>query len=467
VALCVSVVLSALTMPAGIGGGILFVPVLRLIGGMTQSESSSLSQVLITGASIGSIMFQVYWQCKHPKEALLAQPYFVVIAMPALLSGSLVGVYLNNVLPSFISLVVLVILCIVSSYVIFKKGIECYRKEDEARVIKQSPRIGLTQRLDEPPSLVPITDIERQISWMSIEAGLNVATSMIEEVDPIEEPAQSYLYDDSRASSLVSISSYRRAQRIASEIASQRRISSLDSTGGSVRGESAFAPSILGDADDLEKRKATKSLRCIIRTVGTFVSFVVIYWILLVVFTLLRGSEKNPSFSGIQPCGSVYWVVTAIQAAMGITFALLVAPREFKMIIGTFGAGIVATVTGASGGIMLNPMFLSMGLDPQQVAATSTIIMLIMASCSALEFLIAGKIEPILTTMLFATLAGAIVGMTGVSWIVKKSGRQSILVFLLGALVVAGGAMLIYIGIADLIQTISDGGNPFELGQLC
>ena len=141
--------------------------------------------------------------------------------------------------------------------------------------------------------------------------------------------------------------------------------------------------------------------------------------------------------------------------------------KEYRLILLTWFTGVVATISGASGGILLNPVLLSRGLDPQQASATSTIIMFVMASCSALEFLLSGKVAPILSTMMLATLGGSVIGMTVVTLLIKKLGRQSILVFLLGGLVVVGGGMLVYIGINDVIGNYKDGINPFELEALC
>ncbi|KAF4676273.1 hypothetical protein FOL47_006429, partial [Perkinsus chesapeaki] len=47
-------IISLVCMPSGIGGGILFVPVLRLIGGLSQKEASSLSQALVAAAALAA-----------------------------------------------------------------------------------------------------------------------------------------------------------------------------------------------------------------------------------------------------------------------------------------------------------------------------------------------------------------------------------------------------------------------------
>lgn len=454
--------LSALTMPAGIGGGILFVPVLRLIAGMGQGDASALSQVLITGAAIGSILFQILWQKRHKEEPLLAQPFYVVLMMPALLSGSLVGVYLNKLLPEFVSLIVLVCICIVSSIMIFRKGFETFRRE---QLVRRTSRLEVDRStpshernmLPPPPLSLPA---ERGISLISLEVGINVPPEVGLYDDPIEEPPQSFLYEDTAvitpSQSVVSISSFRKRQR-------SRRLSSVDIA----MEQDVAVTGIDRTLEDSAVIEHSRVMRIFTKSVTRFVIFVIAYWVFIVLCTVLRGSKSHPSISGIEPCGGAYWALSAVQTFVGITIACFVAFKEIGLVLSTFGAGAVATISGASGGIILNPILLDKGLDPQQTSATTTIIMLVMSSCSALEFSMEGKIPPISSSLMAVTFVGSVIGMTFVTWLIKVLGRQSILVFLLGGLVVVGGGMLVYIGTADVISQIHSGEDPFELGTLC
>jgi uncharacterized membrane protein YfcA len=468
-AICVNVVLSALTMPAGIGGGILFVPVLRIIADMSQHEASALSQIFITGASVGSILFQIIWQYRHPKESLLAQPYYVVIMLPVLLSGSTLGVYLHNLLPEIISVIVLLCLCVLSSIIIFKKGMQTYRKENVILHMRERPESPAVNEDVPVPDF--LTELDRGISLVSMECGINVApeagmsaTGSVPEAS-IESPAQSFMYDETAiippSMSEVSIASLRHRRRYPQAASTNSiltpRLLSTD------RPEES-PPSNDGS---LDKKQSNLLLKFCSDSTRHFIAFVVAYWAFSVLFVLLRGSRKNPSFSGIEACSTGYWIVSGVQIAVGIVLSILLSPKEYVLISGTFLTGLVATISGASGGILLNPMLLHRGLDPQQTSATSTVIMLVMASCSALQFLLNGEVEPILSILMLATFAGAVLGMTLVTWIVKKLGRQSVLVFMLGVLVVVGGGMLVFVGVRDVIRQVDAGQNPFALGSIC
>ena len=428
--ICVVWVLSALTMPAGIGGGILFVPVMRIVGGLSQSASSGLSQVFITGAAFGSILFQVAWQMRFKSEPLLAQPYFVVMMLPALLSGSLVGVYLSHLLPEVVCLIILVCLCAVSSVLIFKKALATYMKEN--RIFKA--RVLFTEEQTVIPS--PIRVADRGISLVSIEVGINVHPETGMYLD-IEVPPP----------------------------AIEENASTLSSPSRSVGRCSLSREAMAGE--EVGKPVRSWMMKTLTKSISSFVLFIICYWSFFAICTLLRGSRSQPSFSGIVPCGGAYWAVAGVQVITGIVVATLVAFGEYKLISLTFLTGLLATVSGASGGIILNPILLNRGLDPQQTSSTSTIMMLVMASCSALDFLTTGRVEPVLASLMGVTFIGSVIGMTLVTWLVRALGRQSILVFLLGGLVVVGGFLLLYVGIKDVVSDYQVGISPFQFGYLC
>jgi uncharacterized membrane protein YfcA len=472
VSICIAAVISALAMPTGLGGGVLYVPDLRLIGGMDQIEASAMSRVLITGGSVGSIIFQIVWQIRHPNEPLLAQPYYVTVIMPVFMSGSVIGVYLSNVLPSLICLTLLVVLSIISSVMTFKKGFECYKKENELIAAQQVARLiqlaspASTRRSDkqsdyEIPPLEPICSLQREISWMSLDAGINIETLGYDDAEKISIVSGSPMITATpppihRISSIQSLSSLRRYPPATRNTTTPSIAESIEE-GVVVHAKHGI----------VKTHPVSRGLDMIIGSTRNFVIFVIIYWLVLIVLTISKGGPGRSSITGVEPCGPLYWGLVGFQVVSGIVFVLVLAYRELRLIMVSAGFGLVATIAGASGGMLLNPMLLYMGLDPQQVAATSTVILLVSSSSVSLEFAFTGKVQPILFTLMLTTLAGSVAGMTVLSWLVKKLGRQSFLVFLLGGLVVVGGVILVYIGTTDTISAYNAGENPFAFGQIC
>ena len=69
---------------------------------------------------------------RHPKaERPLIDYDFVMLIEPTVLLGSLIGVYLNLIFPSFVIIFLLVIVLSLSAYKTMKKGIHWHRKELE------------------------------------------------------------------------------------------------------------------------------------------------------------------------------------------------------------------------------------------------------------------------------------------------------------------------------------------------
>ncbi|EER15968.1 conserved hypothetical protein [Perkinsus marinus ATCC 50983] len=121
-------------MPAGIGGGILFVPVLRLIGGLSQKESSSLSQALVAASALAANLFNFYaqYRAKNEPKALIVWP-FVILMLPCAVVGSLIGIYLYSWLPSLLQLILYFIVACFGSLAAYRKGYKLWKAETDAK----------------------------------------------------------------------------------------------------------------------------------------------------------------------------------------------------------------------------------------------------------------------------------------------------------------------------------------------
>lgn len=55
---------------------------------------------------------------------------------------------------------------------------------------------------------------------------------------------------------------------------------------------------------------------------------------------------------------------------------------------------------------------------------------------------------PVLMSTMAITFLGSVIGMTVITWVVKKLSRLSMLVFILGTIVALGCALIIYFGVS-------------------
>ncbi|KNC56363.1 uncharacterized protein AMSG_02333 [Thecamonas trahens ATCC 50062] len=100
---------AALAAGAGLGGGGLFVPLFVLVMGFAPSEAIPLSKATIFGSALAN--FVVAARRRHPAASRPLIDYAVVLMLePMTLAGSILGVLLNTVLPSWLILGLLIVL---------------------------------------------------------------------------------------------------------------------------------------------------------------------------------------------------------------------------------------------------------------------------------------------------------------------------------------------------------------------
>ena len=123
--------LALLSAGGGIGGGALFIPVFLMVYHLTTHEAVPLSKVTIFGLSCGG--FLVLYFKRHPsRDAPLIDYDVSLLLIPPILAGTIVGVYLNVIFPSFVIALSLVPLLAVSSLRTWTKAFEIHGKESES-----------------------------------------------------------------------------------------------------------------------------------------------------------------------------------------------------------------------------------------------------------------------------------------------------------------------------------------------
>ena len=111
------------------GGGGIFIPVSIAFFGFSTREAIGVSNTTIFVAALTRFCLFSIWE-KHPfKNQTVINYPIASVMMPMVLVGSLVGTFLNRVLPEFILTIFMSILLFNRTYSTFKKGCNMYRKE--------------------------------------------------------------------------------------------------------------------------------------------------------------------------------------------------------------------------------------------------------------------------------------------------------------------------------------------------
>ena len=200
-----------------------------------------------------------------------------------------------------------------------------------------------------------------------------------------------------------------------------------------------------------------------------------ILWIGLTILTFMKGGKGVGSLVGIDCTSPWYYVLIACQFLWTFGFALFYALKLMRETIGkkecgypfhaqdvqwdfpktrfyaffTFVAGIVAGLIGIGGGMVLGPLMLVMGIYPRVSTATTATMIVLTSSSVAILYVTSGLVPILYAITYFCTcFVGALVGKTKIDAYVKKTGKSSILIFLLASIIAI--ATLFALGIALL-----------------
>lgn len=187
-----------------------------------------------------------------------------------------------------------------------------------------------------------------------------------------------------------------------------------------------------------------------------------ILWLGLTLLTFLKGGKGVKSLVGIDCKSPVYGVLIGVQFLWTFGFAMFYAVKlmretEEKKSVGypyheqdvlwdfekarfyafvTFIAGIVAGLIGIGGGMVLGPLMLVMGIYPRVSTATTATMIVLTSSSVAILYITSGLVPwQYAITFFFTCFIGALVGKTKIDAYVKKTGRQSVLIFLLATII--------------------------------
>jgi len=112
----------------GIGGGGLYVPLLIIVIGFKTKEAVAVSQGCIVGAAIAHFIINV--PKKHPVKNIPVIDYAALLVLePMLLTGSLLGVMLNSMLPSVVILLILIVVLSLGAYKTGKRALKITKSE--------------------------------------------------------------------------------------------------------------------------------------------------------------------------------------------------------------------------------------------------------------------------------------------------------------------------------------------------
>eukprot|EP00934_Nitzschia_sp_Nitz4_P000336 Nitzschia sp. Nitz4//scaffold30_size153850//133767//135479//NITZ4_002796-RA/size153850-processed-gene-0.23-mRNA-1//1//CDS//3329547318//336//frame0 len=187
-----------------------------------------------------------------------------------------------------------------------------------------------------------------------------------------------------------------------------------------------------------------------------------VLWFGLILLTFFKGGKGVDSVLGIDCTSPWYGVLIAIQFVWTLGIAMYFGyqlmhqtadkqacgypwhphdvfwdfPKVRHYAIISFIAGIVAGLVGIGGGMVLGPLMLVMGVHPSVSSATNASMIIMTSSSVAVLFVTAGLVPWTYALTFFCVcFSGAYLGKTKIDGYVKKTGRASILIFMLATII--------------------------------
>jgi len=395
----------ALCSGGGIGGGGILVPLFILLDGYDEHYAIPLSKVVIFGAAITD--FFLYRDMRHPvqKWRSLISYDLATIMEPLILGGTIIGVYLNLILPTYVIGTLLIVLLFFTSYRMFQKAFKLRQQERMEKELEEAAKA-------EPGS------VGGSVSVMSASGKKRKKKKPIAESDRLL-PGGAGIQSSGHPTGEVT------KDNPQWEHVPWKRLLYLLFSWLSI-----LVPAVLKDAV-VECNSAL--YWAIAMTPFPLLAIVTAVYARI----LLREHKDRPQESYAK--GDIKW-----------------GPREVvRYPILCSVAGVAAALLGVGGGMVTNPLMLELGVIPEVSRVTSAFMILFTSSCTSMQYLLLGKIDGDHMVWYFGFgFIGAILGHNVVEWILHKYHSTSVLVFILA---VGVSASAVAMAATDIVDVVSNG----------
>ena len=421
--MCIS---SALATACGIGGGTVYSSLLLGVQEFEPLEAFPVSNVLILSCGLVTFFACVLDKYKNPKNKFVHYDIAVLVG-PSMLLGAKFGTIFNKIFSSmFLTIAVLVVLCysIRSTYKNVQKA-----KAREAKLAMGIDPLQNAKNVTTPTPKEPLIN-------------------KIEMVEVVTTTNGDHLFNNNSSTSNTN------------DILSEEDLAIINEDDNPLRMER--------------------------------IKFIAILEVSVVIDQLIEGNAKLPSFIGVTRCSFFYWVI--FLAYIGVSLYMIkVAIEEVqthlhkrKMLDPSFKsdvmdnvskniiyvvciavvAGIVSSMVGIGGGMITNPMFASLGLDPKESSSTSNFLIITTAIASTFLFSFAGQLNfSFAFWVAVPCIIAAFIGSFMILQYINRTKKNSILLVIMLYFLIASMIIIVFKAIGGLSS--QSFGDIFTLNSFC
>eukprot|EP00301_Raphidiophrys_heterophryoidea_P026013 c8868_g1_i1.p1 GENE.c8868_g1_i1~~c8868_g1_i1.p1 ORF type:complete len:566 (+),score=155.35 c8868_g1_i1:210-1907(+) len=445
----------------GVGAGGLLVPVyiavLRL-----GPFAIPLSKATITGSAIVGVFLNIRRRHPHADRPLIAYQVALVLG-PMTLAGTIIGVLLTTIFPSWLITIALIVLLGFTTRSTWKKASSLWKKETQSKAQNRS-RV----QMDNSTTTDTAKDQKAfEMAELSALAEANMPDLVTFDDPPTNDTTTTrpdHIVANTSQNSDVETSKV--TLRIAEES------TTTDNNDNNLSNDPKSADWRAKTLSKILKRE---------RKVSWPVVFVMSFtWVVVLGCAMLKGGHGTASVAGIKCNSGAYWVVLVgafLIISLVTVFNSIVLNRDFKLkqainfefikgdvrwssrntllypmlcIIAGWAAGLL----GIGAGMIQSPMMLEMGILPEISSATAMFMVLFTSSSTAVQFLLLRTLR-IDYALWYGSvgMVGAIAGQYVSDLFVYKYKRVSIMVY---AVSIVTGLSAAAMGIEGILEAVKD-----------
>ena len=385
----------------------------------------------------GITRFIINYKKKHPyKDAVAIDYSAAMILMPAIFLGSSIGVMMHSILPDIVPDLLLLLLLVYCIFESIKKGIKFWKQESLERI-----------------------------------KNYNIEVHAPEEIEPL----QNYQIGQvSSSGDQIPILNY----------SNNGKSEATNSRAGSAYTNELVISKMGIDAIETLQQKD--------RTHWQFDKLIPI-WVVLVAL-VIQNLFRSGTVGGVKKCSPGYWIIYVLYIIVCLIVVLYCMrksrrdiytrkqikfpsyrgevkfnPKRITIVCSvSILAGTIAAVVGIGGSPMYIPLLLAIGYPPFVASSTSMLIVMYSSTGNVISYSLQNKVYFAYGAWyaLWTTL-GVVFGVIGANKIVKKTGRQSLFIFLLAGLLILGTVFSIVFNTMNIIDEVNDGKNIFKFNGFC
>lgn len=427
-----------------------------------------LSKATITGASIFGVILTARRRHPHADRPLIS--YHVVLVLgPMTLAGTIIGVMLTTVFPSWLVTIFLIVLLGYTTRATWKKAKSMLKKEQQAKLeaqersrVQADTSKEATDKSDNTavsPPVAPAPEPQKDLLMFDMNDLFNVSEATLQ------------FNDDAPNSAAVATNH----QTYASAAPDSTKITLRMAEEGAPTDASVVD---LGESERLRttakilKRERTPSIPSLV--------VMIVSWFVVFFCSLLKGGHGTESVAGIECMSGGYWAVIILSIGIITCFAVMCSRylnNDYKLkqainfqfvkgdvqwnqrntlmypLICIF-AGLAAGLLGIGASMVQSPMMLEMGILPEISSATAMLMVLFTSSSTAVQFLLLGTLRFDYALWYGSVgMLGAIAGQYVSDIVVYKYKRVSYMVF---AVSVVTGMSAAAMGIEGILEVAED-----------